>query len=133
IALEARRQTLNRPYIEDPRDQATPRGMLALLLRLWTADGVPASVRDTLIPIMRGTTTGLRRMVARLPYGVNVADKTGTASGTANDVGFVTLPGDAGTVAVVIFIKASSLPVAEREDIIADVARTIYDFYVLSR
>lgn len=132
-ALEIRRQSLNLPYIEDKRDQATPRGMLSLLLKLWNADGVPASVRDTLLPIMRATTTGLRRIIARLPNGVTVADKTGTASGTANDVGFLTLPQDGGTVALVIFLKASPLPIPEREDVIADVARTIYDAYVLSR
>jgi beta-lactamase class A len=132
-ALETRRQTLNLPYIEDERDQATPRGMLSLLLKLWNSDGIPPSVRDTLLPIMRSTTTGLRRIVARLPNGVTVADKTGTASGTANDVGFVTLPDDAGTVALVIFLKASPLPIAEREDVVADVARTIYDAFLLTR
>jgi hypothetical protein len=45
----------------------------------------------------------------------------------------MTLPDDGGTVAVVIFLKASPQPIPAREDVIADVARTIYDAYVLSK
>ena len=35
-------------------------------------------------------------------------------------------------LALVVYVKASPLPAAEREDIIADIARTIYDYYVLT-
>jgi beta-lactamase class A len=129
--IDARRQKLNTAYIEDPRDQSTPRAMLELLRMLWHAEGIPGSTRATLLPLMQRTSTGLRRIRGRLPKGVIVADKTGTASGTANDVGFVTLAGENGTIALAIFVKASPLGIPEREDIVADIARLIYDTFVL--
>ena len=114
-------------YSEDPRDQATPRGMLESLRRLFQADGISPAARDTLLPIMRRTSTGLRRIEGRLPPGCTVANKTGSACGTANDVGFVTLPGNGGTLVLAIFVKASPLPAAAREDVIAELARTAVD------
>jgi len=134
-ALAAMREKAQKPnpiYYEDPRDQASPRAMLDLLRRIALADGVSATARDTLLPIMGRTSTGVRRIRGRLPKGVSVADKTGTAAGTANDAGLVTLPGGRGTVGVVVYVKGSALLPAEREDVIADVARTIYDYFVIT-
>jgi beta-lactamase class A len=118
-------------YVADLRDQATPAGMLDLLGRLWRAEAISAASRDLLLAIMRRTSTGLRRIEGRLPPGVAVANKTGSASGTTNDIGFVTLPGGHGTLALVVYVKDSALPASAREDIIADVARTAYDWAVL--
>jgi beta-lactamase class A len=131
-ALRARAYTPNFAYSNDPQDQATPSGMLDLLSRIWRADGVSAAARDLLLPIMRRTTTGLRRIRGRLPPGVTVGDKTGGACGTTNDIGFVTLPGGRGTVALSIYVKESPLPNTGREDVIADIARLVYDYYVVT-
>jgi len=130
--MRARAEQPNPVYYDDPRDQATPRAMLDLLRRIARADGVSEAARSVLLPIMGRTSTGVRRIAGRLPRGVSVADKTGSAAGTTNDAGLVTLPGGRGTVAVVVYVKASPLPAAEREDIIADMARTIYDFFVIT-
>jgi beta-lactamase class A len=119
-------------YSRDPRDQATPRAMLALLAKLHRAEGIAPDNRDILLEIMSRTTTGLRRFRGRLPPGVAVADKTGSACGTTNDAGLLTLPHGAGTFALVVYIKDSPLPVADREDIIADITRLAYDYAVLS-
>ena len=115
-------------YSRDPRDQATPRAMLALLAKLHRAESITPSNRDILLEIMSRTTTGLRRIRGRLPPGVAVADKTGSACGTTNDAGLITLPHGAGTLALVVYIKESPLPVPDREDIIADIARLAYDY-----
>lgn len=130
--VRARAYMPNAAYSGDPQDQATPSGMLDLLCRIWRADGVSAAAREVLLPIMQRTTTGLRRIRGRLPPGVVVGDKTGGACGTTNDVGFVTLPGGRGTVALAIYIKESPLPNAGREDVIADIARLVYDYYVVT-
>jgi beta-lactamase class A len=119
-------------YSCDPRDHATPRAMLALLTKLHRAEGIASGNRDILLEIMSRTTTGLRRFRGRLPSGVGVADKTGSACGTTNDVGLLTLPNGAGTVALVVFIKESPLPVADREDIIANIARLVYDYAIFT-
>ncbi len=122
----------NPAYFHDARDQATPAAMVALLGRLWQCDGVSRAARETLVDIMGRTTTGLRRIAGRLPPGVATADKTGSAAGTTNDCGFITLPGGAGTVALCVYIKACPLPPEEREGVIADLARTVYDHFVIS-
>jgi beta-lactamase class A len=129
-AMRARAQAPNPAYSNDPRDQATPRGMLALLRRLWAAEGISRAARDVLLPIMGRTSTGVRRIAGRLPKGATVADKTGSAAGTTNDVGFVTMPGG-DTVALAVYVKESPLPAAEREDVIADLARMAYDTLLL--
>jgi beta-lactamase class A len=131
-ALQARAQAPNPVYSDDPRDQATPRAMLEVLRRIAVADGVSAAARGVLLPIMDRTTTGLRRIRGRLPPGVPVADKTGSAAGTTNDAGIITLPGGRGRVALVVYVKASALPAAGREDIISDIARTVYDYFVIT-
>jgi beta-lactamase class A len=130
--VRARAYAPNPAYSNDPQDQATPSGMLDLLSRVWRADGVSVAARDLLLPIMQRTTTGLRRIRGRLPPGVAVGDKTGGACGTTNDIGFVTLPGDRGTVALAIYVKESPLPNTGREEVIADIARLVYDYYVVA-
>jgi beta-lactamase class A len=130
--VRARAYMPNAAYSSDPQDQATPSGMLDLLRRIWRAEGVSPAARDLLLPIMQRTTTGLRRIRGRLPPGVTVGDKTGGACGTTNDIGFVTLPGGRGTVALAIYVKESPLPNAGREDVIADIARLVYDYYVVT-
>jgi beta-lactamase class A len=119
-------------YSRDPRDQATPRAMLALLAKLHRAEGIALTDRDILLEIMSRTTTGLHRIRGRLPPGVAVADKTGSACGTTNDAGLLTLPHGAGTLALVVYIKESPLPVSDREAVIADIARLAYDYAVLT-
>ena len=131
-AMRARAQAPNPLYSDDPRDQASPRAMLDLLRRIARADGVSEAARSVLLPIMQRTTTGVRRIRGRLPQGVTVADKTGSAAGTTNDAGLVTLPGGRGMLALVVYMKASALQPAEREDIIADIARAAYDYYVIT-
>lgn len=128
-----RAQGRNPAYSNDPRDQATPEGMVELLARLFHAEGVSQAARATLLPIMGRTSTGVHRIEGRLPPGVAVANKTGSASGTTNDVGIVTLPNNLGAVAMAVFVKDSALPPAEREVVIANVARAAYDYFVLSQ
>lgn len=130
--VRARAYAPNPAYSDDPQDQATPSGMLDLLARIWRAEGISAAARDLLLPIMQRTTTGLRRIRGRLPPGVVVGDKTGGACGTTNDIGFVTLPGGRGIVALAIYVKESPLPNTGREDVIADIARLVYDYYVVT-
>jgi len=76
--------------------------------------------------------TGGKRLKGMLPDSTPIAHKTGTIGGTVNDVGIITLP-DASRIVVVVFVKKSDRPVADRERAIAQVARAIYDFYLFSR
>ncbi|NPV05391.1 MAG: class A beta-lactamase [Syntrophaceae bacterium] len=122
----------NPGYDADPRDQATPNGMLALLAMIRQADGERETVRAVLVPMMERTVTGPKRIRGRLPSGTIVGNKTGTLAGTANDMGYITLPGGKGCVALVVFVKGSEAPPEVRETAIADVARLVYDYFLLS-
>ncbi len=119
-------------YDADPRDQATPAAMLALLTKIWFAEGISVKARATMLSLMERNTTGQKRIRGRLPAGTIVADKTGTLAGSVNDVGYITLPGGKGHVAVVVFVKGSEVPPDVRETVIADISRLLYDYFLIS-
>lgn len=121
----------NPEFDDDPRDTSTPVAMGVLLHRIFSGKALqPDSTRE-LGAMMRRNRTGDGRIRARLPEGTIVADKTGTIGGSVNDVGVITLPEDAGQILLAVFIKESASPVAEREMVIADIARLVYDSYLI--
>lgn len=67
-----------------------------------------------------------------LPRRTPVAHKTGTATGYTNDVGIITLPHDGGHIAITAFIKESSKDKTCNERILAEVGRTVYDYFLLN-
>jgi beta-lactamase class A len=117
-------------FDNDPRDTASPTAMAELLERIYTGKALSPASTNLLREIQERNTTGKARIRARLPEGTIVAEKTGTIGGTVNNVGVITLPNNAGKVIVAIFIKKSSRPVEERERVIADIARALYDYYL---
>jgi beta-lactamase class A len=116
----------------DPRDAATPDDMAALLLRLWKREVLTPPSARVLLDIMERCETGKSRIKGLLPQGTNVAHKTGSLGGVANDIGFITLPGDAGHIAISVFTKGSNKPEDASEKAIAEISRTIYDYFVLA-
>jgi beta-lactamase class A len=117
-------------FDRDPRDTATPVAMATLLERIFTGKALKPASTKLLTEIMERNTTGKARIRGRLPDGITVAEKTGTIGGSLNDVGMITLPGDAGKLIVAVFIKESKKPFEDRERAIADVSRAIYDYYL---
>ena len=118
---------------EDLRDTATPDGMAALLERIWKRDALKPGSAALLLDILARCDTGKGRLKGMLPAGTRVAHKTGTL-GTANnvtdDVGIVTLPANAGHLAIAAFVKWSEEPEEQREHVIAEIARTAYDYFL---
>jgi beta-lactamase class A len=114
----------------DPRDTAAPEAMSALLERIHRKDLLKPESAELLLDIMRRCRTGEARLKGMLPLGTEVAHKTGTIGGATNDVGIVTLPDDAGHVAIVVFVKASEKELSARERAIAEVARAVHDFFL---
>ncbi len=114
----------------DPRDTATPEGMAALLVRVHRRDALKPESAELLVDIMRRCRTGGARLKGLLPAGTQVANKTGSIGGTTNDVGILTLPHDAGHVAIAVFVKASDRQVAARERAIAEIARAAHDYFL---
>ena len=119
-------------FEKDPRDSSTPRGMATLLQKTWHGELLGDASTGLLIDIMERCETGEARLKGRLPDGTVVAHKTGTIDRTTNDVGVITLPGDAGHVIVAAFVKESDLPVPARERAIAEAARAAHDYFLFT-
>jgi len=60
-----------------------------------------------------------------------VAHKTGSVGGVVNDMGVITLPGKGGHVAISVFTKGSSRAEEISEKAVAEISRTIYDYFAL--
>src|SRR5579872_1240820 len=106
----------------DRRDSSTPVAMVELLRRIYKAELIKPDSRNYLLDIMAQCETGKNRMKWLLPSGTLVEHKTGTLTGLADDVGFITLP-DGRPVVVAIFTRGG----ADRPRTIAETARAIYD------
>ena len=129
-ALEEKGDKPDPKFDNDPRDTSTPTAMAELLERIYTGKALSPASTNLLREIQERNTTGKARIRARLPEGTVVAEKTGTIGGSVNNVGVITLPGNAGKLIVAVFIKKSSKPVEERERVIADIGRALYDYYL---
>jgi beta-lactamase class A len=114
----------------DPRDTSTPIAMANLLGRIFTGKALKPASTQLLTEIMERNTTGKVRIRGRLPDGTVVAEKTGTIGGSVNNVGMITLPGNAGKLIVAVFIKQSAKPYEDRERVIADISRALYDYHL---
>lgn len=123
------------------RNHSTPEAAVRLLRLLHEGKGkgkgVSAASRRYLLDWMTVTDTSPRRLRGNLPPAVSVAHKTGS-SGTdggltraTNDIGIITLP-DGGHLAVAVFVSDSRASEAEREGVIAAIARAAFDCQVLA-
>lgn len=119
----------SRDSAADPRDTATPDAMADLLVAVHNGRGLSRTSHPRLLEMMRASRTGPNRIRGLLPAGTTVAHKTGTHAPMTNDVGLITLPGDAGHVAVVVFVRGTAGTTADRELAIAEIARAVYDVF----
>lgn len=122
----------NPHFYGDVRDTSTPEAMAGLLTRIFNGRALSPRSTELLIGMMQRCRTGEGRLKGRLPAGTEVAHKTGTIGGTLNDVGVISLPGDAGQLVVAVLIRESGRPFADREQAIAEIARTLRDYYLLA-
>jgi beta-lactamase class A len=124
------RAAMLRAYLKDPRDTATPRGMLAFLRQLQAGELLSPASTKRLLRIMTETKSGPGRIKAGLPDGARLAHKTGTArtdlgvNPAVNDVGIITLP-DGRSYALAVYLSGATLNAAGREAVIADVTRAV--------
>lgn len=123
----------SKTFDSDIKDTSTPEAMSALLLKLYTQPLLKPESKILLLDIMRRCETGLTRLKGLLPKDTELMHKTGTIGMTTNDVGIMTLPGDAGHVVISVFVKSSEKEIPERERAIAEVARAIHDYFVFNR
>jgi beta-lactamase class A len=114
-------------FLADPRNQATPRALTALLASLHAGTLLRPPTTARLLEILRASMTGPHKLRAGLPPGTPLAHKTGLFGDgiVSNDVGLVTLP-DGGTLAIAVLVADTSVPDAEVDARIALVARAAW-------
>ncbi len=123
----------NPAFDNDLRDSASPRAMARLLSRIFSGSALSAKSTQILKDIMGRCRTGPLRLRGQMPPDSPVAHKTGTIGGTINDVGVITLPGEAGQVVVAVFIKGSDATAEQRELAIAQIGRSVRDYFLFRR
>ncbi len=124
---------IGRDWETQYRNWASPEGAVALLRTLHERRGLSSGSQALLLKLMTETPTGLKRLKGLLPAGAVVAHKTGTSGTTAggvtaatNDIGLVTLP-NGRHIAVAVFVADSPTDAQTREEVIAKVARAVWD------
>lgn len=133
VAIVGTELDMSRDSLLQYRNYSTPLAM-ARLLKRWAKDSILSRTSTVYLwDVMTGTTTGPKRLKGKLPAGTVVAHKTGSsgtnAAGIAaatNDSGILVLP-DGRRVAVAVFVSDSPASEAEREGVIADVAKLVWD------
>ena len=130
LSSPEKREASYMAFENDPRDTSTPEAMTLLLTKLYTQPILKPGSKTLLLDIMKRCETGLARLKGALPPDTEVLHKTGTIGLTASDVGIITLPDNAGHIAISVFVKSSKKSGVMRERTIAEVTRTIYDYFL---
>lgn len=127
----AERDAAAAAFYGDGLDNASARSMTELLVRLGRGEVLSAESSETIVEILKRTQTGADRLRGLLPPGITLAHKTGTIGRVVNDVGIVWLPDELGRFAISVFTLADEgVPTERSERLIADLARTSYDFFL---
>jgi beta-lactamase class A len=116
----------------DPRDTATPNGMVMLLEKIWRGEAVDRAASDAMLELLKRCRTGAGRIPGLLPAGTVVAHKTGTLGGVVDDVGIVYLPDGAGAMAIAVMSKRTRASAEDVERTIAHIARYAYDYFLFT-
>ncbi len=117
-------------FLTDPRDTATPEGMIDLLAKLQSRQLLSEDSTALLLKIMTNSPTGQQRLKAGLPPGWSIAHKTGTGADVlgigiaANNVGLISSP-TGRRIALAVFISGSTAPLEQRESVISAVASAV--------
>jgi beta-lactamase class A len=121
----------NERFNSTEKDVATPRQMTSLLEKIIRGEIVDRVSSDEMIEFMNHSMIGEARIPAMLPPGTRVVHKTGTISGSTNDTGIVFLP-NGSHLLITVLTKDARAATADRERVIAEIARFAYDYFVFN-
>jgi beta-lactamase class A len=114
---------------------STPQAMVQLLAKFYQSEMLSVKSRTTLWNMMVNTKTGPKRIRGLLPEGTVVANRTGTGDKTkerrvsaVNDIGIVELP-NGEHLAIVVFVSNTREEIPVAEEVIANIAKAVYDGY----
>lgn len=112
------------------KDVATPRQMTLLMEKIQRGEIVNPAASALLLEFMSHSMVGQARIPGLLPEGTRVVHKTGSISGTTNDLGVVTLP-DGTSLVITVMTRNAKATSSERERMIAEISRFAYDYFVM--
>lgn len=122
--LDRTEPTLNDVPPGEVRDTTTPLAMLRTVQMLVLGEALAPPSRAQLQAWLLGNLMGDKRLRAGMPPGWRVGEKTGTAQGTANDVGVVRpAPGQGAPAVVACYLTECPAAPAQRDAAIAQVGR----------
>lgn len=125
---------LNLSHGEDYRDTSSPAAMARSMAAILTGDILKPDSRARLIRWMVATMTGANRLRAGLPQGWRAGDKTGTMASEdlpfvkVNDIAAVWRPDGSPLFITAFYEPADRTPVAEAEQVLAEVGRIARDW-----
>lgn len=118
------------------KNWTTPLAATELLKKFNNREILSQTSYDFLWKILTETSTGAKRLKGTLPIGTVVAHKTGTSgadnkglSAATNDIGIIVMP-NGKRFAISVFITNSRESEATNDEIIADIAKAAWDYYV---
>lgn len=136
IAIVATEEEMHKDWDVQFTNWCTPKAMGTLLSKFYKGEILSKNSTRFLKRVMEETSTGSKRIKSLLPEGTIVAHKTGSSGsneegiiGALNDVGIVTLP-SGNHIAIVVFISNSKADETVCESVIAEIAKTVWDWYV---
>ncbi|WP_076592292.1 class A beta-lactamase [Herminiimonas arsenitoxidans] len=116
---------LNTAIPGDLRDTSTPAAMQMSLQKLTLGNALALPQREQFVAWLQGNTTGGKRILAGVPKGWIVGDKTGTGSyGTTNDVGVI-WPAKGAPIVAAIYFTQNEKDARPRDEVIASAARIL--------
>jgi beta-lactamase class A len=120
----------NEEFNKVEKDVASAHDMNRLLEKIYRGEIVDRATSDEIIAILKECQSGPARIPGLLPADTVVAHKTGTIGGSTNDVGLVYLPFNKGELAITVLMRGGRASAAERERVIAEIARYAFDYFV---
>lgn len=136
ISIVATEEEMHKVWKVQFTNWCTPIAMGNLLNKFYKGEILSHNSTKFLKQIMEETSTGSKRIKGLLPEETIVAHKTSSSGsneegviGTVNDVGIVTLP-SGNHFAIVVFISNSKAEESMCENIIAEITKVVWDYYV---
>ena len=134
VMVETTEKAMSQNNLVQYRNWAAPEKMIVLLKAFYSGRSLSPASREMLLQWMIETPTGPKRIKGLLPAGTVVAHKTGSSgmekglARATNDVGIIRLP-DGRHILIAVFISDSKADDAEREGVIARIARAAWDYW----
>lgn len=114
--------------VDKENNLCTPKEMTSLLEMIANGEFVSEECSERILDIMFRQQLN-QRIPGRLPFGVKVANKTGTIASAVNDAGIVYLPDNKGAFVISVFSQGNE-EVYSGAETIAQISKAAFDYFL---